>query len=276
MDGPNESQDNCSAFYGGFLPIVANFNIFLFSVTFDKMQSRSNRNHADQALLRTANQRLHPSLTGPNYLVLRSRRTIFSKWTNQLGRENLTVLDIGGRYQPYRPLLGARVAQYVAIDLIRTGLVNVVADGEALPFVPKTFDIVIATQVMDYFREPSVAMKQIHSVLKPGGALLASVAACAPRFANDELWRFTGPGLRTLLSDFAKVEIVPELYSVGSVIRTLNLAFDTFVRNERVRWVYRRTACPVLNVLGLAVEKLNLTSNDQFTANYSVLAVRAE
>ena len=240
------------------------------------MQSRSDRNHAANVLLRSADERLHPSLAGPSYLVLRSRSTIFSKWAQQLGRTNLTVLDIGGRYQPYRSLLGAGVTRYVAIDLIKTELVNVVANGEALPFVPKTFDVVIATQVLEYFREPSVAIKQIHAVLKPGGVLLASVAACAPRFVDEELWRFTGPGLRTLLSDFAKVEIVPELSSVGSVIRTMNLALDTFVRYKGARWVYRRTACPVLNVLGLAVEKLHLTSNDQFTANYSILAVRAE
>jgi hypothetical protein len=66
------------------------------------------------------------------------------------------------------------------------------------------------------------------------------------------------------------------LYSVGSVIRTVNLALDTFVRYETARWIYRRTGCPLLNVFGLAVEKLNLTSNDQFTANYSVFAVRGE
>jgi SAM-dependent methyltransferase len=240
------------------------------------MQAQNDSNHAIKTLLRIADQRLHPSLAEPNYLVLRARSTIFSKWANQLGGENLTVLDIGGRYQPYRPLLGTRVARYVAIDLMRTGLVNVVADGEALPFVGKAFDLVIATQVMEYFREPSAAIRQIHAVLKPGGVLLASVAACAPRFVEEERWRFTRPGLRTLLSEFARVEIIPELYSVGSVVRTVNLALDTFVRYGRARWVYRRTACPLLNVLGLGVEKLNLTSNDQFTANYSLLAARAE
>jgi SAM-dependent methyltransferase len=258
------------------LPIRMYFPILLFPVKSNNMKSQNDRNRAIQALLETADKRLHPSLTGTSYLVLRARRTIFSKWISQLGGENLTVLDIGGRYQPYRPLLGNRVARYIAIDLNKTDLVDVVADGEALPFAPEVFDLVIATQVMEYFQEPNVAIKQIHAVLKPGGVLLASVAACAPRFVEDERWRFTRPGLRTLLSEFAKVEIIPELYSVGSVVRTMNLAFDKFARFESARWVYRRTACPLLNVFGLAVEKLNLTSNDEFTANYSVLAVRGE
>jgi SAM-dependent methyltransferase len=238
--------------------------------------TRHERDLARQALLLAAQERLHPSLTVPSYLVLRSRTAIFSNWLKRFARENLTVLDIGGRYQPYRPLLGNRAARYVAIDLIQTNLVDVVADGEALPFAPKVFDMVIATQVMEYFRDPTSAIKRIHAVLKPGGVLLASFAACTPRIVEEERWRFTGPGLRDLLSDFSRVEVVPELYSVGSVIRTVNLALDTFVRYESARWIYRRTGCPLLNVFGLAMEKLNLTSNDQFTSNYSVLAVRGE
>lgn len=237
--------------------------------------ARSDRNISDKDLQESADRRLYPSLTEPSYLVLRSRRLIFSRWAAQFGRGNLAVLDIGGRYQPYRPLFGAGAARYVAADLIKTGLVDVVADGQALPFAPESFDLVIATQVMEYFRDPAMGIRQIHAVLKPGGIFIASVVACAPRFAEEERWRFTRPGLRELLSEFGQVEIVPELYSVGSVIRTINLALDTFVRYEPARWLHRRTACPLLNLLGRGVEWLNLTSNDQFTANYSVRAVKA-
>lgn len=178
----------------------------MFSVTTD---TRLDRDLARQALLVAGQERLHPSLTVPSYLVLRSRTTIFSNWLKRLTRENLTVLDVGGRYQPYRPLLGNRAVRYVAIDLVQTSLVDVVADGEDLPFAPKVFDMVIATQVMEYFRDPTAAIKRIHAVLKPGGVLLASFAACTPRIVEQERWRFTGPGLRDILSDFSTVEVVP-------------------------------------------------------------------
>jgi hypothetical protein len=75
---------------------------------------------------------------------------------------------------------------------------------------------------------------------------------------------------------FAEVEIVPELYSVGGLLRTINIGLDTFVRYEGARQLYRLTLCPVLNLLGLGLEKLNLTRNDQFTPNYSVRAVKAK
>ena len=129
--------------------------VLLFSVPTDNAKAHGDRNRPTDVLLETAHQRLYPSLTGPSYLVLRSRKAIFSKWVSQFGRGNLRVLDIGGRYQPYRPLLGNRVEQYVAVDLIKTALVDVLADGEALPFAPNVFDLVIATQVLEYFREPS-------------------------------------------------------------------------------------------------------------------------
>jgi SAM-dependent methyltransferase len=230
--------------------------------------------HIKQSLLTAANRRLYPSLSDPSYLVLRSRRIIFSRWLKCFEGKNLIVLDIGGRYQPYRPLLDGRVDRYIAIDLIKTPLVTVVGNGEMLPFPPETFDMVIVTQVMDLFRDPLTAVRQIHAVLKPGGVLLASLVACAPRFVEEELWRFTRPGLSRMLAPFAQVEIVPELYSVSSVLRTINLATNVFLHYEAARAVFRRTVCPLINVLGLAMEGMRLTTNDQFTANYSVFAVK--
>lgn len=263
------------AWAGSRLPIRKSRRLSFHRVTSQATGSALQSTRVPQALIDEARRRLFPSLSDPSYLVLRSRRLIFSQWARQFEGRHLTVLDIGGRYQPYRPLFGASIAKYLAIDLVETALVNVVASGETLPFAPESFDMVIATQVMDYFKEPTVAVQQMHMVLKRGGTLLASIPACAPSFNEHERWRFTRTGLTQLLSPFAEVEIVPELYSLGSVVRTLNLALDSFARYRFARSVYRRTGCPVLNLLGSGLERLKLTSNDQFTANYSVRALKA-
>jgi SAM-dependent methyltransferase len=228
-----------------------------------------------EVLDQIARERLHPSLRNPSFLTLRSRRLIFDSWARELRGRHLTALDIGGRYQPYRPLLVGSVDRYFSVDLIKTELVSVVADAECLPFAAASFDLAIATQVFEYFRDPYAAAKKVHEVLRPGGILLASFAACTPRFVDDERWRFTPSGLRTILEPFAQVEIVPELHSVSALIRTVNLGFDTFVRYETARRLYRLTFSPALNLLGLLLEKMNLTSNDQFTTNFSVKAVKA-
>jgi len=107
-----------------------------------------------KALSKIERRRLYPRITNPNFLVLRSRRIIFQSWINSIKGNNLRILDIGGRYQPYRSLFGNRVGKYVACDILKTELVDVIGSGEALPFASNTFDVVIATQVFEYFAHP--------------------------------------------------------------------------------------------------------------------------
>src|SRR5215467_3009633 len=106
-----------------------------------------------EELVKVANARLYPSLCNPNYLVLRSRRIIFAPHMQKLP-SGLTVLDIGGRYQPYRPLLEGKFKKYFALDVARTEFVSAVGSGEDIPFKSESFDVVIATGVFEYFRQP--------------------------------------------------------------------------------------------------------------------------
>jgi SAM-dependent methyltransferase len=235
--------------------------------------AKSARSQRDD-LLKTAADRLHPSLTNPNFLILRSRRKIFQLWIANLEDKELTILDIGGRYQPYRPLFAGRIGRYVACDILQTNAVDVVGSGEALPFSANSFDVVIATQVFDYFPRPHLAAVEIHAALKPGGALLMSVPSLAPRFADNECWRFTPAGILATLSMFGKVEIVPETSSLGGLLRTANLGLHTFARYRPLQKLHTLTTCPCLNLLGMALENMKLTRNDQFTPNYSVLAIK--
>ncbi len=186
----------------------------------------------------------------------------------------LNILDVGGRYQPYRDLLQSRTVRYVAVDIHSTEMVDVIATGECLPFPGNTFDVVIATQVFDYFAQPHLAAKQIHLVLKTGGCLFMSAPAFAPPFADAELWRFTPAGIRSTLSMFRTVEIVAEAFSPGGVIRAANLGLLSLLKMKSLRRLAEISAVPVSNLLGMFVERCRLTTNDQFTPNYSVLAIK--
>lgn len=224
-------------------------------------------------LLQIAHARLYPSLRNPNYLVLRSRRLIFEPYLQTLPR-NLIILDIGGRYQPYRPLLDSKVAKYCALDVEQTELVTAVGSGEQIPFRDETFDLVIATEVFAYFEHPRQASTEIHRVLKTGGSLVASVPAIAPRFVDEECWRFLPRGLRSLFSPFSQLTITPEVSSLGGFCRLLNLGFHDFLKLRALKAIYEWTACPVVNLVGLALEKARLTSNDKWAGNYNVIAVK--
>lgn len=238
------------------------------------MSPKPNGNAQYEKLLRIQRARLYPSLTDPNFLVLRARRLNFTKWISQLPRHGLNILDVGGRYQPYRELLQSRTARYVGVDIHRTEMVDVIATGECLPFAENTFDVVIATQVFDYFAKPHLAADQIHAVLKPGGCLFMSAPAFAPPFADAELWRFTPAGIRSTLSPFRTVEIVAEAFSPGGLIRAANLGFLSLLKLKFLRRLVEVSAVPLSNLLGMSVERCGLTTNDQFTPNYSVLAIK--
>ena len=228
-----------------------------------------------EELLKVANGRLHPSLTHHSYLVLRRRSELISGWLERVEGNALRILEVGGRYQPYRPLVQHRARQYVALDILKSPLVDVVGNGQSLPFPPGIFDLVIATGVLEYFPEPKKPLQEIHSVLKPGGFVIASVAAITPRAVAEEHWRFLPAGLRYVFSDFSEVTIVPEVSSVASFFRYLNWSLSIFCRYEPIRQVFHHTAVPCINLVGLGLEHLANSHNDNLTGNYSVIARKA-
>lgn len=226
--------------------------------------------HAE--LLKIADARLYPSITNPSYLVQRGRRLILSKWLESIPGDRLTVLDIGGRYQPYRPLIEHRVQRYLALDVLSTPLVDVVGKGEQLPFKSDAFDLVLATGVFEYFPEPRVAASEIHRILKPGGHLMMSVAAVCPRAVEAEHWRYLPSGLKFVLNPFAKIEIIPEVTSIGGTFRLNATAISIFAKYGFIRQIVHHTVVPVLNLAGLVLEGAGVSTNDQVSGNYSALA----
>lgn len=224
------------------------------------------------AVTREGRERLYPSLTNPNWLILRCRRQIFQEWLAKIGGVDLRVLDVGGRIQPYRPLFESRIQHYVALDVRQSPLVNVVARGEDIPFARNLFDLVICTQVLEYVPEPNALIAKIHEVLKPGGCLLLSAPAVFPRDSEQDLWRFSPASLRLLLRCFPEVEIAAEGSSVAGLLRSIGVSSVMLARPALVRRFFCFTLVPALNVLAAAVESIFKFSNDQFTANFSVLA----
>ncbi len=217
-------------------------------------------------------ERLYPSITNPNWLVLRKRREFFSAWLKEMPFQNLSVLDVGGRIQPYRGLLEKRCARYLAIDLNPTPLVDVVGQAERLPFSDEQFDLIFCTQVLEYIAEPPLVVNEIYRTLKNGGFLLLSAPAAFPRDSESEYWRFLPCALNRLLAGFSHVEVVPEGNSMVGFIRTTNVCLVTFARPALLGTLLRFSVIPFLNLLGAAAQWITSSADDRFSANYSVLA----
>ncbi len=220
---------------------------------------------------RESRERLWPSLRNPNWLVLRRRREIFEAGRDRLPGGELRVLDVGGRLQPYRPLLGARVKSYVAVDLRVSALVNVGAAAEALPFRDDEFDLVICTQVFEYLPDPALAVAEIRRVLRKGGVLFLSAPSVFLRDNEKECWRFLPEGLRHLLRGFDAVDVIGEGNSLTGFFRTCNVFLMSFFRPRMLAPLWRGTMVPFLNLAGFLLEGL-AGQNTDFTVNYSVWA----
>jgi len=225
-----------------------------------------------ESVQRSGRERLYPSLTNPNWLVLRRRRRIFQKWVARLNDRDLDVLDVGGRLQPYRQLLTGRLRRYFAIDLLLTPLVDAVARGEQIPLASGRFDLVICTQMLEYVPDPAAVVAEIHRVLKPGGYLFLSVPSIAVRDADYECWRFLPSSLQRLLSPFGESEVIPEGGSIIGFFRMLNAGLDILVRYRFLRTVFRWTLCPAINLTGAILDRVTFSKNDQLAANYSAWA----
>jgi SAM-dependent methyltransferase len=225
-----------------------------------------------EVVRKVARERLYPSWTNPNRLVLQARRRLFEHWLQEVPGSSLKVLDVGGRIQPYRVLLDGRCARYVGVDLRQTPLVDVIGNVLQLPFADGQFDLAFCTQVMEYIANPRAVVTEIHRCLKPAGFLLLSVPAVFPRDSEVEYWRFLPCAVRDLLADFSKVEVAPEGNSLVGLFRTLNVCAVGFAKPAVLGKLLSFTLVPLLNVVGAGVEKLGLTADDRFSANFSAFA----
>ena len=223
-------------------------------------------------LRRMERERLYPRITNPNWLVLRSRREIFRKWLQEISCPGATVLDIGGRIQPYRELIRDKGARYLSVDLLRTALVDVAANAALLPIRDHCADIVLCTQMLEYAPEPAKVVEEIYRVLKPGGCLLLSVPSLSIRDDDKDCWRFWPTALRHLLTNFAEVRIVPEATSIAGLFRTVNAGVCALAKYPVIRAAIVSTIVPLLNLVALGLDRLLCSDNDVIAVNYSVLA----
>jgi SAM-dependent methyltransferase len=217
-------------------------------------------------------KRLYPSLTDPSWLVLRKRREVFTRWLGHLDHTNATVLDVGGRIQPYRPLINGQPSRYVAVDLLLTPLVDIVGNAAQLPLRTACCDFVLCTQMLEYAPDPRQVIVEIHRVLKPGGFLLLSAPAVYPQDSERDYWRFLPGAFRELLMDFSSIDLAAEGTSVSGFIRMINVCMVSFTTVTAFRGLLCFTVIPVLNLLGAVLEMLKVTTDSSFSGNFSVLA----
>ncbi len=159
----------------------------------------------------TAHARLYPSIFASNYLALSNRRKRMEKFFSQ-GTNVGKVLDVGSQYCPYYPLFREKCSSYTSLDIVDTPLVDIVCDAEDMAVEDCSYDLVLCTQVLEHCDHPQRIADECHRVLRPGGTLIVTVPSVFPVHGYPaDNWRFMPDGLRRLLRNFSKVEILGEL-----------------------------------------------------------------
>jgi SAM-dependent methyltransferase len=95
------------------------------------------------------------------------------------------ALDVGCGTGANGPVLSAHAALAVGIDASpiplglaeRTHTARLRGDAAALPFPDRSFDLVVALDVLEHLDDDAAAARELHRVLRPGGALVVFVPA---------------------------------------------------------------------------------------------------
>lgn len=134
-------------------------------------------------------------------------------------RPGMRVLDLGSGFGRHAFETGRRGAHVVAVDLAADELVAtndtfaamyldgqlpgvhtsvVQADGLRLPFEDRSFDRIIASEVLEHVPDDLGVMAELYRVLRPGGRLAATVPAAIPEqicwWLSDEYHAPKSPG----------------------------------------------------------------------------------
>ncbi len=119
-------------------------------------------------------------------------------------RTEETVLELGcgqSKYSKYFP-------NRIAVDIVKRGGVDIVADSHHLPFISSRFSTVMTTEMLEHVHDPQRVVNEIERVLQPGGRLILTTRFLYPiHEAPFDYYRFTKYGLAHLFRNWSDVDI---------------------------------------------------------------------
>jgi SAM-dependent methyltransferase len=133
------------------------------------------------------------------------------------------LLDFGSGPAPYQELFSG-FSRYVTADLPGEAAELTIENG-LVPADDGAFDAVISTQVLEHVPDPDDYLAEARRLLKPNGRLVLSTHGIYRYHPQPEdLWRWTGPGLRRLLerSGYRVVSQVPVVSAPAAAMTMLS------------------------------------------------------
>lgn len=157
-------------------------------------------------------RRILPSPRNPGAVIQDRLREGFLKEAFAQAGPRERLLDVGCAGKPFQPLYSRYARDSVGIDVSHTqhadARMDILADGQALPFEDEAFDAVLCTEVMEHVPEPQRLLAEIRRVLRPGGVAVMTTPFLVPEHEQPwDFFRYTRFGLR-YLAERAGLEVV--------------------------------------------------------------------
>jgi len=96
----------------------------------------------------------------------------------------------------------------VNVDIFPFEGVDIVTDGEHLPFEAGSVDAAVCDNVLEHIRHPERVVSEMLRVLKPGGRVFVAVPFVIPYHSSpDDFYRWSEEGLRQMFAEFNETEL---------------------------------------------------------------------
>ena len=195
----------------------------------------------------------------------------------------IRCLDVGCGNRPYEYLFES--GNYVGVDVENSGRPlnmkqpELFYDGITLPFPAGSFDMVMATQLLEHVPNPSAVINEMARVCKHGGAVVISVPFVYPEHEEPfDYFRFTRYGIEELLTKAGlKIEALKKDSSALEAIAILINVYimQNLVPNVRgVGRLYALFLCFPIQVLAMMLSKI-FPDKGQLYLNLVVYAKKA-
>lgn len=168
------------------------------------------------------------------------------------------LLDVGCGKMPYKALIKQHnEVDYIGLDIATARdyggpQPDISWDGISMPIEAATFDVAMATEVLEHCPDPNQTLSEIARVLKPGGALFFTVPFLWPLHETPyDHYRYTPFSLTKLLSDNGFTDI--HIQATGGWNATLGQMLGLWcrrnIKNRIIKDVCSLCLWPILYLL---------------------------
>lgn len=193
-----------------------------------------------QERLKKMSDRIYAWLPEPTYTRVRNQKLF--DWMNQNG-PGKRVLNLGSGVGQFDHYLSKNIKTInLDISFSKKNL-HVVADAHFLPFKGECLDVVYSIAVLEHVKKPWAVADEIFRVLCPGGHVVLELPFLNVIHDEDDYFRFTDNGIRSLF-DSNRFEVVFEQVGSGggSFLSVFLLEYSLqFIPSRYLKTLWRLT-----------------------------------